>query len=115
MLASHVDARGPTTVCGRVTRTSIVENQGFSSVAGVDCAPPNAGILMANCAAVMVDQIPIPVHVASQGKCQANDDQRDQAEPDSALKSGTCQLPHARLVRDWRENYSATRLLATCH
>jgi hypothetical protein len=75
--------------------SSIVENQSFSSVAGVDCAPPNASILMANFAAMMLDQILVPVHVASQGKCQANDDQRNQAEPDGALKSGTCQLPHA--------------------
>ena len=71
-----------------------MENQGFSSIADVDCAPPNAGILMANFAALMLDKILIPVHFVSQGKCQANDDQRNQANPDNALKSGACQLPH---------------------
>jgi hypothetical protein len=71
-----------------------VENQGFSSIAGVDCGPPYTGILMANFTAVMLDQILVPVHFASHGKHQANDDQSNQADLDNALKSGACQPPH---------------------
>jgi hypothetical protein len=42
---------------------------------------------MANFTAVMLDQILLPVHFASHGKHQANDDESNQADPDNALKS----------------------------
>jgi hypothetical protein len=47
--------------------SSIVENQGFSSIAGVDCGPPYTGILTANFTAVVLDQILVPVHFSSHG------------------------------------------------
>jgi hypothetical protein len=72
-----------------------VKNQGLSTIAGVDCGPPESSILMTHLATVMLGKIAVPIHFAVHGQRQAKHNQSRERDPDDALKLGLCKLFHA--------------------